>query len=153
IQRTARDLLDKRLRPDRVRGLAACERYDADVWREVVELGWPAIATAEALGGAGLGVIELAVLQEELGRALAPLPFASTVAAALALEHAGSDAQREHWLAGLLSGDLRGAVGVARDGVAELVIDGTDADFVILAGNDHARLYAVSELEVTPQRT
>ena len=50
---------------------------------------------------------------EELGYALAPLPFLSNAAAGLALEAAGSDEQRERWLPGIASGEARGTAGLA----------------------------------------
>ncbi len=51
--------------------------YDPQLWSELVELGWPAIAVAEPYGGQGLGAVELAVLLEELGYACAATPLLS----------------------------------------------------------------------------
>ncbi len=53
--------------------------HNADVWKQVVEMGWLGTAIPEAYGGLGLGSLELCVLAEEMGRALAPVPFASSV--------------------------------------------------------------------------
>src|SRR5271163_650123 len=53
--------------------------YDAELWRKVAELGWTGAAIPEEYGGAGLGYEGLCVLAEELGQALAPIPFASSV--------------------------------------------------------------------------
>ena len=75
---------------ERLRELAESGSYDDDAWAEIVGLGWPGIAVSEQHGGQGLGLIELVILQEELGYALAPVPFLSNTAAALMLEHAGS---------------------------------------------------------------
>ncbi|HEX5272958.1 MAG TPA: acyl-CoA dehydrogenase family protein, partial [Gemmataceae bacterium] len=50
----------------------------------------------------------------------------------LAIQHAGSDAQRERWLGGLASGEQRGALALARDGAAELVPDAVGADVVVV---------------------
>jgi len=52
--------------------------HHAGVWSKVVEMGWLGTAIPEAHGGLGLGMLELCVLAEEMGRALAPVPFAST---------------------------------------------------------------------------
>ncbi len=52
-------------------------------WAQLAELGWTGVSVPEELGGAGLGFLEQAVLHEELGRALTPGPFFSTVAVAL----------------------------------------------------------------------
>ncbi|MEJ7570386.1 MAG: acyl-CoA dehydrogenase family protein [Gaiellaceae bacterium] len=74
IKRTAKDLLAQRFKPDTVRELAEAQRYDDANWSELSELGWPGIFVDEEHGGQGLGTVELAVLLEELGYALAPLP-------------------------------------------------------------------------------
>src|ERR1700694_1427959 len=99
IQRTARDLLAERAKPERVREHAEAGRTDTELWRELCELGWPGIAVAEAHGGQGLGAIELSILCEELGRTLAPVPFLPTMLAATVIEHGGSPDQRARWLA------------------------------------------------------
>jgi alkylation response protein AidB-like acyl-CoA dehydrogenase len=90
-----------------------CHRRHVELWSELAGLGWPGIAVAEENGGQGLGAIELAILCEELGRVVAPVPFLPTVLAATLIEHAGSDAQKAKWLPGLASGELTGAAGEA----------------------------------------
>ena len=132
IQRTARDLLASRSTVARLRENAEAGRYDDALWKELCELGWPGIALAEEHGGQGLGMVELCVLLEELGYACAATPLLGSVLAGLAIQHAGSDAQRERWLGGLASGELRGALGLVRDGAAELVPDAAGADVVVL---------------------
>src|SRR6202521_5091624 len=109
IQRTARDLLAERARPERVRDHAESGRSDDALWRELCELGWPGIAVSEEHGGQGLGQIELSILCEELGRTLAPVPFLPSVLAAGLLEQAGSSEQQERWLPALASGETIGA--------------------------------------------
>ena len=151
IQRTARDLLSERAKPERVREHAEAGRSDAELWRELCELGWPGIAVAEEHGGQGLGSIELAILCEELGRTLAPVPFLPTVLAATVIEHGGSPDQRARWLPGLASGATIGALGAAVDGTAELLIGGAEADLLVLIEDDgSARVLATAEAEVTP---
>src|SRR4051794_25210301 len=132
IKRTAHDLLASRSGWEQVRTAAEAAAYDEALWRELCELGWPGIAIAEEHGGQGLGVVELCVLLEELGAACAVTPLLGSALAALALQHAGSDAQRERWLGELATGAARGALGIARDGVAELVPDADGADVVVL---------------------
>jgi alkylation response protein AidB-like acyl-CoA dehydrogenase len=149
IQRTARELLSDRARPERVREHAEAGRTDTELWRELCELGWPGIAVAEQLGGQGLGRIELSILCEELGRAVAPVPFLPSVLAATVIEAAGSPEQGERWLPGLASGEITGALGVARRGTAELVIGAVDAAVIVLVEDDRrARLIASSEARV-----
>ncbi len=99
IQRTATELLAGRASLEKVR-TAALEQdgHDAALWRELAELGWPGIAAGEEHGGQGLGLVELVVLTEELGYALAPVPFLGTARDALAHEHAGCVVLRAEWL-------------------------------------------------------
>ena len=132
IQRTARDLLAERARPERVREHAEAGRTDEGLWRELCELGWTGIALPEEFGGQGLGRIELSILCEELGRSLAPVPFLPSVLAGTLIEQAGSTAQRERWLPGLASGDDVGALGMASGGVAELVMGAPEAQVIVL---------------------
>src|SRR5215210_165999 len=145
IQRTARDLLADRARPERMREHAEARRTDDGLWRELGELGWPGIAVAEEHGGQGLGHVELQILCEELGRSVAPVPFLPTVLAATLLEHAGSAAQRERWLPGLAAGELLGAAGSA-----DLLIGGAGAQVIVLVDDDGARVLTPDDAEVTP---
>ncbi len=126
IKDTARQFLASRFKPEVVRELAEGKRFDAALWGEVSELGWPGIAIAEDYGGQGLGIVELVVICEELGYACAPLPLLSNAAAGIAIEAAGSDEQKERWLPGIASGEGRGAF--AEDGI---VIDGEGAAVIV----------------------
>src|SRR3954468_2913361 len=109
IKRTARELLASRSTWEKVRTAAEGGRYDDDLFKEVSELGWPGIAISEEHGGQGLGMVELAILCEELGYACAASPFLSNASAGLFIHHAGTDEQRERWLPGIASGEERGA--------------------------------------------
>ncbi len=112
IKRTAREFLTARYKLEEVRRLALEDErgFTDEQWREVAELGWPGVAIGEEHGGLGLGVLELAVIQEELGYALAPTPLLGTVAAGLLIQAAGSDDQKERWLGPLASGEARATV-------------------------------------------
>jgi len=80
--------------------------WDEPLWRQVAELGWLGTAIPEAYGGLGLGGDTLAVIAEELGRALAPLPVSSSIyLAAPCVLHGGSEMQRREWLPALASGE------------------------------------------------
>jgi len=137
IKRTAHDLLANRATMAKVREAAESGSYDDALARELGELGWPGIAVSEEHGGQGLGLVELAILLEELGYTCAPVPFLGSTLAALAIEHAGSADQQQRWLPGLASGQLRGALGAA-DG---LIPDAPGADVVVVvdaaAGTAH----------------
>jgi alkylation response protein AidB-like acyl-CoA dehydrogenase len=144
IKETARDLLAKRFKLERLRELAESKQYADDAWGEVSELGWPGIFIAEENGGQGLGVIELVILLEELGYVLAPLPFLSNAAAGLILQDAGATDRLE----GVASGELRGTVGVVKDGRAALVPDADEADFIVLLDGTEATLVERGDADV-----
>jgi alkylation response protein AidB-like acyl-CoA dehydrogenase len=151
IKRTANELLAARFKPERVRELAEAGEYDDAVWKEMSELGWAGIFIDEDHGGQGLGAVELAILMEELGYALAPVPFLSNAAAGLALQFAGSDEQKERWLPGIASGEARGTVGMVRDGEARLVPDADSAEVIVLIGADGATsVVEASAAEIEP---
>ena len=109
IRSTAKDFLAARYKSDRMRELADSETgFDQSDWDEMAELGWTGLALPEEWGGQGLGIVDLAVLFEEMGYALAPSPLFSNTVAGLALSLCGSDDQRERFLRPLAAGELRG---------------------------------------------
>jgi len=88
--------------------------YDTALWRRLAEMGWLGAAVPEEYGGAGLGYEGLCVLAEELGAALAPVPFASSAYLATeAILTAGSDAQKQAWLPKLARGEAIGTLALA----------------------------------------
>jgi acyl-CoA dehydrogenase len=91
------------------RSLDGQEVYATDLWREIADMGWIGAAIPEEFGGVGLGYEGLCVLAEEIGRAVAPVPFASSAyLAAEAILTAGSDAQRRDYLPKLADGSWIG---------------------------------------------
>ena len=83
--------------------------YSDTLWKSVAEMGWLGTAIPEEYGGAGFGRLELAVMAEELGRTLAPIPFSSSIyLAAEAILLAGSTAQKQQYLQKLAAGELIG---------------------------------------------
>src|SRR3954449_9359566 len=152
IKSTAREFLTARLKPEKLRGLAEAGEYDNDLWREMSELGWPGIFIGEEHGGQGLGVVELVILMEELGYALAPAPFLSNAAAGLMIQHAGSDEQRERWLPGIASGEQRGTVAYVENGVASLVPDADSAEVIVLFDSDSDTASVVGAGDVESER-
>ncbi len=155
IQRTARDFLAARYRPEEIRRLALHDEqgFTDEQWSAIVELGWPALVVPHDDGGLGLGIVELAVVQEELGYALAPTPFLSNLAATLILS-AGADAdQRATRLAALAAGDQRATVALLdADDAPRLAGDGTvtatkvavpdaaGADLIVVAVGDECHV-------------
>jgi alkylation response protein AidB-like acyl-CoA dehydrogenase len=176
IKRTAHDFLAARFKPETVRELAASERgFTDEQWNEVASLGWPGVIVPDDDGGLGLGAVDLVVIQEEMGYALAPSPLLSSISAALVLVAAGTDDQRARWLPGLSSGEIRGTVAVWDEGAgwapdrshAQLeggalsaakiaVPEAATADLLLVAGAD-GRHYAVEpshqSVSITPQKS
>ncbi|HZP29470.1 MAG TPA: acyl-CoA dehydrogenase family protein [Acidimicrobiia bacterium] len=91
---------------------------DADaLWKQMVELGWPALTVPEEYGGLGLGMVELAVVVEELGRVMAPVPYLATAGQfAPAVRELGGDDQRARFLGAVADGTLTGTLAIAEVG-------------------------------------
>jgi alkylation response protein AidB-like acyl-CoA dehydrogenase len=157
IKRTAREFLEARYPLATVRRLAEDERgFTDEQWAELTELGWPGVIIPEESDGLGLGVVELVVIAEEMGYALAPSPWFSSTCAALMLVAAGTEAQRERWLGPMARGEARGTLAVwdehagwapdhsevepdsgGRLSCVKIAVpDAASADFVIVSGAD-----------------
>jgi len=89
-----------------------------EVWMKLVELGWTGLLVPEADGGLGLGMVDLVVVMEEMGRGPFPGPFlSSAVLATLAARGLGLDDR----LASLASGGTRGTVALDEEGHGDVV--------------------------------
>lgn len=141
----------------RLRDARAPLGYESALWQQVVELGWPAAVFPEADGGLAVGYQGLGAVFEAMGRTVAALPLLSSVVlCGELLLAAGSDAQRQRWLPGLIDGQQRLALaldeqgrhhperirtqarrnaagGWVLDGEKWFVIDGIGADWLIVA--------------------
>jgi len=94
--------------------LEGAEPFDHELWKSMAEMGWTATTIPETYGGIGLGYLELCVLAEELGRSLAPTPFASSVYLATeALLLFGNEQQKQQYLPGLADGSRIGTLAIA----------------------------------------
>ncbi|OHT78219.1 acyl-CoA dehydrogenase [Mycobacteroides chelonae] len=153
--------------PEHVRQIADAGTIDLEAWHALgSELGVVGLSLPEEYGGGGLGVIELAIVAEELGRALACLPWISSAAlGAAALVASGDGDALTEWVPALASGDktitlaggrtrLADAITVSAEsdddgwkltGDAEHVPDGATADVIlVLADTDSGpTLFAV----------
>ena len=150
----ARKVLADLSSPAKVRQvLEAGAPLDRQLWATLGELGFLAAAIPEAYGGTGAGYLELCVIAEELGRALAPVPFASSIClGAELILTAGTQEQKTRYLPSLASGKsiaclalaegpgtlgLQSVAAVAGDGVLRggkwPVLDGACADLAIVA--------------------
>ncbi len=90
------------------------ESYAKEVWKGLVDMGLTGTAIPEAYGGLGLGALELCVIAEELGRAVAATPFSSSVyLASEAIKLYGTEKQKETWLPKLAAGEIIGTVAIS----------------------------------------
>jgi alkylation response protein AidB-like acyl-CoA dehydrogenase len=79
-----------------------------DFWRKLAEQGWFGILYPEEAGGSGLGLVDMTVLMEEMGRAVMPGPFFSTVLlGGAAILEVGSASQHQEWLSRIAAGDAK----------------------------------------------
>ncbi|HUM18485.1 MAG TPA: acyl-CoA dehydrogenase family protein [Candidatus Nitrosotalea sp.] len=176
LREQARKFLGEHASSTRVRRiLEGAAPYDVELWRGMGEMGWMGTAIPEPYGGAGFGYLELCVLAEELGRSLAPTPFASTIyLAAEALLLAGSDAQKKRWLPRITQGEAIGCLALAEGpqvatpanlatridgarlrGAKVPVMDGDVADFAVVVaseGGGRAGLFLVDLAEAGVSR-
>jgi alkylation response protein AidB-like acyl-CoA dehydrogenase len=90
--------------------MAAPSAFDARLWQAIIEQGWIGMHLPESAGGLGLGLVELAVVAEETGRACVPGPFLGTLWAATLLAHLDNRAGPTRYLEPILSGNLRASV-------------------------------------------
>ena len=114
LQATVRAVLERECPPSLVRQVVEEGRGTEELWSKMVELDWPALCVAESDGGIGMGFVELALVAEELGRAVAPAPFLATAGQFVpALAAAGSDAQRRRFLGAVAERGMVGSLAVA----------------------------------------
>jgi alkylation response protein AidB-like acyl-CoA dehydrogenase len=128
------NLLSRASSPDAVRA-AEPSGFDPALWRTLLETGVLTMAVPESRGGWGASLLDLALVAEEVGRALAPAPVVETQVAARLLAAAGSDPASEA-LAAALGGErlVTMALHPPRAGVAELVPAGAVCDALLVPG-------------------
>jgi alkylation response protein AidB-like acyl-CoA dehydrogenase len=174
LQSTVRDFVAKECSAQVVRAVFDGKREAVSVlWNGLAEMGVAGLVVPEAHGGAGLELLELALVAEELGRGAAPVPFLGHALATLVLVHGGSPAQRAAWLPRLATGAARATVALAEDGRwlpaewrsafahgrargrKQLVPEAEGADLFVVgcAGGALALVEAGQGVRVTPEAT
>jgi alkylation response protein AidB-like acyl-CoA dehydrogenase len=153
-QRAVRDAIDElcRARWDRAAVRRHLDGQDdgSGLWRELASAGWTGTAVPEQYGGQGLGTVELTLVSEGLGRALAPSGFFGNAAAALLVESAGTDEQKSQWLPGFASGESRGAVGSLQPDGTALAYDVDSAAAIVLVGDGRTAIASVADCRAEP---
>lgn len=111
LKNAARSFLDEHAKAATVRQLWDDPRGESEsLWKDMAQLGWLGLSLPETHGGSGLGMVETAIVLDEIGRAGLPTPFWPTVLAAKAIERAGSEAQQKRWLPAIATGDARASI-------------------------------------------
>lgn len=114
--------------------------YPDALWKQMAESGLVGILVPESHGGGGLTLLDAALVYEEIGRAMAPVPhFVSAVIGAGILLEAGDEAQRDEWLPRIANGDaiftpawLEPERGFGEEGVQATAV--ADGDEIVLSG-------------------
>jgi alkylation response protein AidB-like acyl-CoA dehydrogenase len=160
IQHEARRFLDAELtRERRLAWDRLPEGYDPAFWRAVAGLGWLGFALPEKAGGQGASLLDLGLLVEECGRAVAPFALFAVWTGGLALQALGTPAQKKTWLPAIAGGDKQVALAVTEraaalepsamtttvtrrgrsvvvQGEKDFVLQGVTADAFLVAGRD-----------------
>ena len=107
LKNAAREFLEAEVSTALVREMELDENgYPPALWRQMADLGWLGLAIPEEYGGQGLPLTYLGFVMEELGRVLAPVPFHSTMTAALTVAESGTADQKRELLPAVCSGDM-----------------------------------------------
>ena len=108
LKKMARDFLENECPKSLVREMEDDEKgYSPELWKKMADLGWMGLVLPEEHGGEGLTFLDLAVLIEEMGRALVPGPYLSTVVyCGLPILAAGTEEQKREFLPKIAKGDL-----------------------------------------------
>jgi alkylation response protein AidB-like acyl-CoA dehydrogenase len=116
LRKTARDFLTERAPVTLVRDvMESSASHSSEVWKQMAELGWMGLTLPEEYGGVDLGMVELCIVLEELGRSLAPVPFLPTAIASTAILEIGDEAQKRAWLTPICAGDAIGTLAITEE--------------------------------------
>jgi alkylation response protein AidB-like acyl-CoA dehydrogenase len=109
LRQSVRGFLEAECPMTYVRQMMEDERgFSDDQWKKMVELGWPSLIIPEQHGGAGLNMVDMVVVLEEMGKVVMPGPFfASAILGGIAIDLGGSDAQKQRYLPGLATGQIK----------------------------------------------
>jgi acyl-CoA dehydrogenase len=121
LQGLATQILEGELSHERLKEVeGGDENFDRELWAKLAEAGILGIALPEATGGGGYGYLEAALVLEQVGRTVAPVPFYATIIAALPVAKFGTDAQKDAILPGVISGETILSVALTEAGTDPL---------------------------------
>ncbi len=180
MKQAARTFLSKECPTSKVRTIMETDTaFDAQLWKAIAEQGWLAIMLPERVGGLDLGVVEVAVIAEEAGRACLPGPWLGNLWASTLIQSCDTTTDRDAWLAKMATGDSiatvallessaqwsldavqlsaqRDGAGYVLDGRKQLVLDAAIANrlLCVVRDEDGYAVFAVDRespgVEVTP---
>ncbi|MCL1597796.1 MAG: acyl-CoA/acyl-ACP dehydrogenase [Actinomycetia bacterium] len=130
---TVRELVEASATLDSVRDMSlTTDAFNRDVWQGLAEMGLIGLTVPEEYGGAGYGFAEMAVVFEELGRMVTPVPLLSSLLAATAVLESGDHDQKAALLPGIASGETVGSLAAFEaphcDGVTSIMTSATRSD-------------------------
>jgi len=139
LQNLAKQILEGELTNERLKEIdASADHFDRDLWSKLADAGLLGVTVPEANGGLGYGFLEAALVLEQVGRTVAPVPYLATVVlGALPVAQFGSDAQRQRLLPGVAAGDTVLTAALVEFGADPLVPTTTarrDGDAWVLDG-------------------
>ncbi len=155
--------------------------FSDDQWSKLSQLGWTGLIVPEEFGGAGMTMVDMVVVLEEMGKVVMPGPFfASTILGGVAIDLGGSDDQKKRYLPGLATGEVRATLaqveesgrwdargvelsasaagtGFRLQGTKLFVHDAHNADVIVVAartgeGEDGITLFAIDAAQGTSSR-
>ncbi len=165
LKSSARDFLARECPPSRVRAAMSTETADdRELFAAAADQGWAALLIPETYGGLGLGVVDLAAVAEEMGRACMPGPLFATIFASAVLAHHGTEEQKRRWLEPIAAGEMRATVALGSEfvldaGVADLIFRFTDGGLEEIGNvrvtrtpsmDETRKLYSIRGVTVTP---
>jgi alkylation response protein AidB-like acyl-CoA dehydrogenase len=135
---------------------ARTEGYDPAVWREMIDLGWTALAIPERFGGLGLGQIEQSIVAAAVGGPLMPSPLLAVTTATRALLLAGSEDQQQRWLPAIAAGGMIATVvltGLTDDSDVAVKLQGENGQYELVGEAGFVIAGHVADLLVVAART
>jgi alkylation response protein AidB-like acyl-CoA dehydrogenase len=130
--------------------------FDAALWSKIAAQGWTGLLIPEEYGGHGMGMVEMAVVLEEMGRALLPSPFLSTtLLAATIIERGGTEEQKKQYLPAIASGESKLTVAQSYSGrpwgtdSCPFVPHAAIADFIIFSTPERLFIAPPDGLKIT----
>jgi alkylation response protein AidB-like acyl-CoA dehydrogenase len=126
--------------------------FDAALWGKIAAQGWTGLLIPEEYGGHGMGMVEMAVVLEEMGRALLPGPFLSTtLLAGTIIEQGGNEEQKKKYLPAIAAGEAKATLAQwhGSPDVCPFVSDAAIADIIVCSTPDRLFIAPGASLKVT----